>query len=227
MNKLDRYHISTQNITFDKINSTSYIDVIKYIVEHNVDNGYYKYNIPKNKKINISRNKSSVDIFFGIYSDSDCEFKININNIGLFQEGNILKNKIRFINPIILTSLLDTEIVIETSSDCYLLFSILHNELRNFFATNYIVIDKFVYFEGKISKEEDIEFNKPFFPCIKLVNYKFPSYTNYSIKDKIDSINETDEYKEKNSLFLSEKEKEYIMKDFDLLDYYITKKFKN
>lgn len=228
MTKLDDYHNYTQNITFDKIDVITHSEAIRNMFEYKTDYAYYKYWLPKNIKFNISSIRGQVDIFFGIYSENNCEFKIHTSNIGLFQEGNIIKDKIRFINCIPVISLpFEDEISVELTSDGYLLFSILHSELRKFFTVNNIIIDKFICMCGKMHKD-DINISKLtlFESLLQPKYYKLPYYDNYSIKDKLDSINKTEDYKEKYDLKLNENDKEKIMKNFDLLDYYITQKIK-
>jgi hypothetical protein len=230
-NPLDEYYKNTQNITFEEIKNTSYKETLENICKDGnsfTDYGYYKYFIKKNEKINLSKLRLEIDIFFGIYSQNDCEFQINITNIGLFQKGNILKNKLRFINTIPVVSLIyEDEIFVETTEDSYLLFTCLGLELRKFFSLNSILIDKFTCKEGKIFKNAEL-FDKYKLPLCRLPyeikKEKIPKFENYGIKDKIDSMNETNEYQEKYDLILTEDNKESIMKNFDLLDYYITKK---
>ena len=230
-NPLDDYYENTQNITFEKIENTNFKQTLEYMYRDNNTLKYYvyyKYFIKKNEKINLSKLRMEMDIFFGIYSENDCEFQINITSVGLFQQGNILKNKLRFINSIPVVSLIyEDEILVETTEDSYLLFTCLGPELRKFFAVNSILIDKFTYKEGKIFKNAEA-FDKYKLPLCRLPyeikKYKMPKFENYGIKDKIDSMNESEEYKEKYDLLLTEDNKETIMKNFDLLDYYIAKK---
>ena len=230
-NPLDDYYENTQNITFEKIENTNFKQTLEYMYRDGNPlqyYGYYKYFIKKNEKINLSKLRLEMDIFFGIYSENDCEFQINITSIGLFQQGNILKNKLRFINTLPVISLIyEDEILVETTEDSYLLFTCLGPELRKFFATNSILIDKFTYKEGKIFKNASA-FDKYKLPLCRLPyeikKHKMPKFENYGIKDKIESMNESEEYKEKYDLLLTEGNKETIMKNFDLLEYFITKK---
>lgn len=233
-NHLDDYYENTQNITFEKIENTSYKQMLEYM--HKDCNflknyGYYKYFIKKNEKINLSKLRLEMDIFFGIYSENNCEFEINITNIGLFQKGNISKNKLRFINSIPVVSLIyEDEILVETTEDSYLLFTCLDLELRKFFAVNSILTDKFTCKEGKIFKNREAyeKYNLPICRLpYEIKKHKMPKFENYGIKDKIDSMNETNEYIEKYDLILTEDNKEHIMKNFDLFDYYITKKIES
>ena len=172
-----------------------------------------------------------MDIFFGIYSENNCEFEINITNVGLFQKGNILKNKLRFINSIPVVSLIyEDEILVETTENSYLLFTCLGPQLRKFFTHNSILTDKFTCKEGKIFKNREA-YEKYKLPICRLPyeikKHKMPKFENYGIKDKIESMNETNEYIEKYDLILTENNKEHIMKNFDLFDYYITKKIES
>lgn len=215
MNKLEQYHFNTQNITFSQIHNT-YKDALISMVKDNSVSSYIKYPVQKNEKINIQYLKNFSDIFIGIYSNHDCEFKITVENLGIYQEGSILKNKLRYINYIPIVSLIRNEnnIEIETTSDSYLITSIIHVELRKFFATESFTLENFNFRNGTI----DNKYYKTLFIL--------PTYEKYGIKDKIDSIDENNDFKEKHGLNLTEKEKKQIMFDFDLFDYYLNKKIK-
>lgn len=226
---LNFYNIKIQNIEFEEVKDT-YTDAILNMVENNSIYGCYKYLINKKTKINIP-NRGDIDILFGLYSENDCEFKIEIGGVGLFQEGNILKKQIRYINSIPVVSLKkETDIFVETTEDCYLIFSVLNVEFRKILLDYSLLTGEFIFNEGNIyryTNQTFYDYKIPFLPIGKeKEKIRLSQFSNYSIKDKIKNMKQSQEFKEKNGLLLTEYEKEYILRKFDLLDYYMTEKMK-
>ncbi len=216
---LDCYKKSIQKLCFEDIHCDSFIECFNEFINTPIRTfNFFKYKIePKT----IERLYPRMDIFFGLYSKCDeCTYKIYLNeknsaneNKKLILSGFLLKNKLTHILPIIIVALQHNYIEVEVSEETYLLVGIVENELRRKLADSSFKIKNHAYNKGylKVDETSSVQYSD------------FPVIDRYNIYTKLDSVFEDNEYKEKYGLQLTDKNKQEIMSNFDLFNYYLRK----
>lgn len=218
-----KYHFQTQNLKFENIINTDTISCIREMVKEEKTFTYFKKEIDKGKNNLISKDS---DIFFGLYTNADnCSYKIylitdehklNEKKKELIMTGDLIKNTITYITPILMVCIRFCSIEVEVSENSFCLFSIIECVFRNIMVRRPHYIKNFVYEGGILGMGNDP----------KNENSDFPLFKTFGIYEKIDCMHKDNDYKDKYDLNFTMEDKKLIMTDFDIFEYYLNVKLK-
>lgn len=228
---MKEYTQTIQKLHFEDITNTTIYDCIKEMdINNKLKFSHYKCRIESNKKERLER--GNIDIFFGLYTEHDnASYKIYTGTYDeddpkeeLIMSGKLLKNTLTFIVPLLYVAVAYNYIEIEVSVETYCLFSIVEANFRKYIACHTHRLNDFHYCGGVLTNLANHPEKKHTLPKLNT----FPVISTFGIYTKIDNIyNKDDDYKREFGLDLNHDDKQTILNDFDILDYYITAKIKN